>query len=77
MEAGKTLSALKAIRAKCLDCSGGRATEVRLCPIKDCAVYPYRFGQNPNRTPRVLTEEQKAKLVERLQRAREKRLLTE
>ena len=21
--------------------------EVKLCPIKDCPLYPYRFGKNP------------------------------
>lgn len=35
----------KAIRAKCLDCSCGDAKEVRLCPIKDCPLYPYRLGR--------------------------------
>lgn len=35
---------LKAIRAKCLDCCGGSAKEVRLCTAKDCLLYLYRFG---------------------------------
>ena len=35
---------LKAIRAKCLDCCGGSAKEVRLCTAKDCPLYLYRFG---------------------------------
>lgn len=44
------LSPLKSIRAKCLnDCMCGQATEVRLCPITDCPLYPYRMGHNPNR----------------------------
>lgn len=43
------MTPLKAIRAKCLDCSCGSANEVRLCPIKDCALYEYRFGHNPSR----------------------------
>jgi hypothetical protein len=41
---------LKAIRLKCLDCSGDSTKEVRLCPIKDCPIYMYRMGRNPNRT---------------------------
>ena len=39
---------LKSIRAKCLDCCGGSAKEVRLCPIPDCPLFPFRFGKNPN-----------------------------
>lgn len=33
---------LVAIRAKCLDCSGGSRREVERCKIKDCAIYPFR-----------------------------------
>lgn len=43
------MTPMKAIRAKCLDCSCGSAQEVRLCPVKDCPLYPYRFGKNPKR----------------------------
>lgn len=40
---------LKAIRQKCLDCCCEQATEVRLCPMESCPLYPYRMGHNPNR----------------------------
>lgn len=43
------LTPIKAIRAKCLDCMCNQATEVRLCPMTDCSLYPYRMGHNPNR----------------------------
>ena len=43
----KKLTPMRAIRAKCLECSGDSAKEVRLCPIKKCALYPYRFGKRP------------------------------
>ena len=43
------LTPIKAIRAKCLDCSGGQYAEVRLCPIENCALYPYRMGKRPPR----------------------------
>ena len=33
-----------AIRAKCLDCCGGSAHEVRLCPCSKCALYRFRLG---------------------------------
>lgn len=49
MENNGILTPIKAIRAKCLECMCGQATEVRLCPITDCSLYPYRMGHNPNR----------------------------
>ena len=48
-EGVEVLRPLKAIRAKCLDCVCGNANEVRLCPSKDCTLWPYRFGHNPSR----------------------------
>jgi hypothetical protein len=41
------LTPVKAIRAKCLECSGGSKKEVRLCRIEDCALFPYRMGKRP------------------------------
>lgn len=58
-------TALKAIRAKCLDCSGGNVTEVRLCPIKRCPLYLYRSGKTPEAKKRKMSEEQKKKVAER------------
>ena len=43
----KKLTPMRAIRAKCLDCSCGNTAEVRECVIKDCALYPYRMGHRP------------------------------
>ena len=45
----KIVSPLKAIRAKCIDCSGGQLKEVKECIITDCPLYPFRMGTNPNR----------------------------
>ena len=45
----KILTPLKAIRAKCLDCSVYQPKEVKLCTADDCDLYIYRFGKNPNR----------------------------
>ena len=64
-------SPIKAIRAKCLDCSCDSSNEVRMCTITDCPLYPFRFGKNPYRTKREYTEEQRAVMVERLRKARE------
>ena len=61
---------VKAIREKCLDCSGGSSSEVKACPVNGCALHPFRFGKNPYRTPRTLTEEQREAIKERLARSR-------
>ena len=44
---GRILTPLKAIRANCIDCSGGQTKEVRECVIKHCPLYPYRMGKRP------------------------------
>ena len=41
------LTPVKAIRAKCLECSNGQFKEVRLCPVKNCPLYEYRNGHRP------------------------------
>ena len=38
---------MKAIRAKCLDCSCGSYVEVKNCPIITCPLYPYKSGHKP------------------------------
>lgn len=40
---------MKAIRLKCLECCCGQSYEVRICRIKDCALWSYRFGHRPNK----------------------------
>jgi len=64
----KLPSPLKTIRAKCLDCVCGSPGEVKLCPLDDCPLYPYRFGRYPegSRKKRVLTDEQKQRLTKQL-----------
>lgn len=63
---------LKAIREKCLDCCGGNAYEVRVCTAGDgCSLYPFRFGKNPYRAKRELSDEQREELANRLVKARE------
>lgn len=39
------LTPLQAVRAECLSCCNGSANEVRLCPVKRCALWPLRFGR--------------------------------
>lgn len=71
----KNTSPLRAIRLNCLDCMGGSGNEVKLCPSEQCPLYPYRFGKNPNRTKRILSESQKALLVDQLKKARKKKAI--
>ena len=42
---------LRAIRRKCLWCSGGDPKEVASCLVPDCALFPFRMGKNPWRAP--------------------------
>lgn len=58
------------IRQKGLDCSAGSSHEVELCPVKDCPLFPMRFGKNPFRTKRVLTEKQREAQRKNLEKAR-------
>lgn len=51
------LNRRKAIRLKCLDCSGFYEKEVRDCPINDCPLYPFRSGQgkqNPKKRDKAI-----------------------
>jgi hypothetical protein len=65
MDEEKILSPLKAIRAKCLDCSCGNPNEVRLCPIEKCPLYIYRSGHRPKKDgeKREMTAAQQAALL--------------
>lgn len=65
----KKVTPLKAIREKCLDCSGWQPSEVRKCPITACVLFPYRFGHNPQRRGVGLQDalgDEKPLLTERL-----------
>ena len=41
------LTPMKAIRRKCIDCSCGSSKEISLCPVQNCPLYDYRFGERP------------------------------
>jgi hypothetical protein len=40
---------LKAIKRRCLDCSGYSKSEVRDCRHGTCDLHHFRLGKNPNR----------------------------
>ena len=61
---------VKAIREYCLQCSGGSSNEVKLCQIETCPLYAFRFGKNPYRQRRELTEDELEALRARMANAR-------
>ena len=46
----KSLTPIKAIRAKCKDCCANQIAEVRKCQITGCPLHPYRMGKRPKQT---------------------------
>ncbi len=44
---GHPESPLRAIRAFCVECSGGNAAEARKCTAVTCPLWPMRMGKNP------------------------------
>lgn len=45
----KILTPLKAIRAKCIDCTNKQYTEIKECPVTNCSLHPYRHGKRPRK----------------------------
>ena len=60
---------LRAIRAKCLDCSGNSHAEVADCLVRRCALYAFRLGSNPWRAE---VSEARREAARRLAAARQK-----
>lgn len=46
----KTLTGMSAIKEKCMECCCWQYLELKFCPIKTCALYPFRFGKYPKKT---------------------------
>ena len=60
----------KAIREFCIECMGGRENEgylkyIENCGSPECALFDFRFGNNPHHKQK-LTKEQRKKIGERL-----------
>lgn len=69
-EVNENRNVLRAIRLKCYDCSSYNIIEIKECPVKECPLYPFRQGNNPFRK-RTLTDEQRKKIGERLNKAKQ------
>lgn len=67
-----TLTPIKAIRAKCLDCAGDSSNDVRDCVITECPLYAYRLGKNP-RIKREVSEEERVRRADRMKAMWEKK----
>lgn len=70
MEQKEIKNPVKAIREFCRECVGGYSY-IEDCCGYTCKLYKFRSGKNPYRTPRVLTDEQRIVMAERLKKARE------
>lgn len=57
-------SMAKAIRRKCLDCSGGYVNEVRDCGAESCPLFPYRFGANPKAAIKALKKNYSVEVIQ-------------
>lgn len=62
---------VKAIRMACKHCKEKDLSAIENCVAETCALYPFRFGTNPFREKREISEEQKARMRENLKKARE------
>lgn len=70
MDEIKIQSPLRAIKEKCMDCCCWQREAVKSCACTDCALHAFRFGKNPYRAKRQLTEEQRQAAAERLLKSR-------
>ena len=57
-------SPLQAVRAECIDCCNGSLQEVRLCPVKQCALWPLRFGRRVPDGPQSVVGAIRAKCLD-------------
>lgn len=48
---------IKAIRAKCLDCTCNQVSEIRECTINTCPLYEYRMGHRPRKEEPIPAED--------------------
>jgi hypothetical protein len=61
----KVLRPMKAIRAKCVECSGGNRAEVRQCEIEDCPLWPYRLGRRPKKQAKEVNDVTQGRIFSR------------
>ena len=62
----KCKNPVKAIREFCIECMGGRQNDgymkhIKDCGSPDCAVFDFRFGNNPHHKQNLTKEQRKEK----------------
>ena len=57
-------SPLKAVRRKCIECAGGSADSAAKCKMYSCPLWDYRFGTNPYKKERNISEDERKMLKE-------------
>ena len=45
----KPFTPMKAIREKCMNCCCWQYVDIAECDIKNCSLWPYRFGRRPKK----------------------------
>lgn len=63
---------VKVLRLKCRDCTNNQIAEIDNCTIRQCPVWPWRFGKNPYRIKKVMSEGEKERVRVRFAKLREK-----
>lgn len=53
----KTITPMKAIRLKCLDCVNNQIQEINKCQISGCPLWKYRTGHRPKEQTESTLEE--------------------
>jgi len=51
----KGLTPIRAIRARCVDCSAGEFSRITDCNVPKCALFAYRHGKRPEPGPGIKT----------------------
>lgn len=64
----------RAIKAYCTDCSAGQPEEVKECPATTCPLYIFRGYIRWNTEKKVLSEDERSEVRERLNSSRLKRV---
>lgn len=68
---------VKAIRRHCMECVCGSPYAIESCSAYSCLLYPFRFGTNPYRSSKELSEDEKNELVKRLKEAKNKQAVSD
>lgn len=67
MDTSQQTSPLKAIKMMCRDqCCSNDMDSWKNCTIESCQLHPFRFGKNPFRKKRELTDEERQVIADRL-----------